>query len=113
MKTLEEIVEAGKFPADSSLGRTFNRDSRGGASEDYKLCKTTKEKEAFRVWWASERLKDMKTREVFSETTSEDTVNVSCGEYLPFKVIWDREGGDEEGFEARSLRTRFSLRGPA
>ena len=48
-------------------------------------------------------------QETFTEMEQEEQVDGSKGTYLCFKRIWDKEGGDAEGYEAFGKPTAFSV----
>ena len=62
----------------------------------------------FRLDWACRRTATFmqKYEHVIKETTSDGSV----GTYVPFKILWDREGNDQAGYEAPSELTESETR---
>jgi hypothetical protein len=90
------------IPCSGKLGRLFNRviaDDPGEAKAYAKLAGHA-EKAAFRQAWARRRLLAKTT----TTTTAKKEVSTHQqrvkGQYVPFKILWDREGSDMAGYKA-------------
>lgn len=59
-----------------------------------KAQRTVADKATFRLNWAKAKLEEIRERKQFKRTWRE--VNTQSGEYLPFAVICQKEGGDDE-----------------
>ena len=97
-KLLQEAAETGSLPSTGLWGQKFARDKNGGKSKVYRELKGFPAKAKFRADWANAEW--TKANQSFAEESEEQCVDGSLGTYLCFKVIWDREGGDAEGYEA-------------
>ena len=86
---MREDIESG-VSSRTALGITFGRANDGGKDPLYKTLKSNSEKRQFREEWAAKRL-DQLTQKVRTTTLSQEQRD--HGEYLPFDVIVDREGG--------------------
>jgi hypothetical protein len=78
-------------PPRKSMGVAFGRDKKGGQSEEYKNKQGHAAKRAFREDWGEKRikvLKETKFKELIYTRSEQEK-----GEYLPFDIIVDREGG--------------------
>lgn len=91
---LKDAMDAGDFVLTSALGQKFQRAFAKGTPhhEHFKAQKTLEAKKNYRIKWASEQYNELQKRKVHE--TAYEQVNTELGEYLPWKVIADREGGD-------------------
>ena len=60
---------------------------------------TREAKAKFRVEWAQREIRNMK--EKFSKVASDKLIHENTGTYEPFAVIWRKEGGDDDAYQAR------------
>ena len=73
-------------------------------AESYKsLGKNYTKQREFRKEWVLDSYKVV--REERMRTTEATAMDVTAGEYLPFKVIVQREGGDEDAIDTTSITT--------
>jgi hypothetical protein len=87
-------------PCSGKLGWQFNRDMKSDPEQSDKYSKLVghQEKARFRRAWASQKLqKIVKTTRKEQSSLHMEQVQ---GTYVPFKVLWDREGGDMAGYKA-------------
>jgi hypothetical protein len=63
----------------------------------YKLLCGHEAKARFRQDWAEVRLEAERKARKVQEQSKEESLN---GHYVPFKVLWDREGSDVSGYKA-------------
>ena len=96
------ILENKEIPPGGKLGVLFHRHHPKGSEKhkEYAKTKGNVAKAAFRKRWAILHVKDAKKRNVIQNAEIEEIVDESCGVYHPFKVIWDKEGGDAAAFKA-------------
>ena len=85
------------------LGQSWARELKGDKNlqKEYSGLPGRDAKKAFRMKWAGEKLEVAKKRCV--KETKEAHEQETLGVYLPFKVVVDREGGDDAAFEASLL----------
>ena len=85
----------------SKWGQRFARSSAADLSE-YKQM-TTNAKQAYRKEWAKVRLQEVQQKKEYVE--SYQRVDSSTGTYVPFFILWKREGGAKDpGALAASVR---------
>ena len=73
-------------------GQRFTRSSDGKSQEYFKM--TQKDKQEFRKDWASKEAKKIKrTRE---RSQAYQRIDETTGEYVPFSILWQREGGHRD-----------------
>jgi len=66
-------------------------------ADSYKLLVGHEAKARFRTEWAQVKLDAERKAMKVKERSQEDSLN---GLYVPFKVLWDREGSDLSGYKA-------------
>ena len=88
------------FPCSGKLGAKFKRDMKQNSSEQktYSELVGHKAKAKFRIAWAAMRMESI-TRTTRKEEEHK-RVELLQGEYVPFKVLWDRQGNDLSGYRA-------------
>ena len=98
---LERAIEEGFVPSNGKLGVKFQRAHPPGSEKHakYMAAKTPAAKQKFRLDWAKEIVETAYAKKS-QQVDSENRIDESTGEYLPFKVIWDREGGDAAAYKA-------------
>ena len=99
-KLLQEAARTGEVPSHGAVGTQFNRDMKNNKERkaEYDKCKTHEQKRAFRKDWVVKKWDSVKAKYEIKETEkSEEGQN---GIYLPFSVIWKKEGKDAEGYQA-------------
>ena len=98
---LEMCLKLRSVKARSAIYQKAMRAAAVKGSEDHKqysACKTPAEKNEWRVAFA-QKTYDMIIQDSTQETSYQD-VDITLGEYLPARKIWEKEGLDQEGFEA-------------
>ena len=98
---LEMCLKLRSVKARSAIYQKAMRAAAVKGSEDHKqysACKTPEEKNEWRVAFA-QKTYDMMIQKSTQETSYQD-VDITLGEYLPARKIWEKEGLDREGFEA-------------
>ena len=98
---LEMCLKCRTVKARSAIYQKAMRAAAVKGSEDHKqysACKTPAEKNEWRVAFA-QKTYDMIIQKSTQETSYQD-VDITLGEYLPARKIWEKEGLDQEGFEA-------------
>ena len=98
---LEMCLKLRYVKARSAIYQKAMRAAAVKGSEDHKqysACKTPEEKNEWRVAFA-QKTYDMMMQKSTQETSYQD-VDITLGEYLPARKIWEKEGLDREGFEA-------------
>ena len=98
---LEMCLRLRSVKARSAIYQKAMRAAAVQGSEDhqqYSACKTPEEKNEWRVAFA-QKTYDKIIRQSTQETSYQD-VDITLGEYLPARKIWEKEGLDQEGFEA-------------
>ena len=97
---LQQCLDAGDLNPRDPLGQQHARSKKkwGGLSEEYKKESDRKLKAKMRL----KLVKDEETRcqEALTNYESEGLTEANDGTYLPFKRVWDEEGGDASAFEA-------------
>ena len=102
-KSLKAAAEAGAAPAHGTLGSAFNRAHPKGSKQKqaYEACQGKKAKELFRKQWA--KLEWDSVQAEFKTLDFESHTDGNKGTYLPFRVVWEREGLDRAGYVAFHL----------
>jgi hypothetical protein len=87
------------FPCSGTVGHKFRRALASDPEMDkaYKLLVGHEAKAKFRAQWAEVRLDAERKARKVKEHSQEDSLT---GQYVPFKVLWDREGSDLSGYKA-------------
>ena len=83
-----------------TCGKIFNRELKNDPSMQnaYSQLVGQQKKQEFRAQWAQQKLEEaQRTCEKIQSHIQEESV---VGTYLPFRRIWDMEGGDQAGLEA-------------
>ena len=89
-----------KIPVRSAQGQKFMRDNPPNSEMGKRYAKAASNgaRKALRLEWAQQVVENAEARLV--QTDQEETVDESVGEYLPFYVIWEKEGKNQAGYEA-------------
>ena len=72
----------------------------------YAKANTQKKKAELRLEWAQEKLENAGIKSFLHQKDEEEHVDESIGEYLPFAVIWTKEGKDAAGYKAEEQQIR-------
>ena len=99
---LKEATDNGAVDAASCLGKKFMREAKQGSKmrQEYDLL-NQHEKAQYRLEWAENKLEQAMNK--YEKITTEEHSEITKARYCPFKVVWDKEGGDEAGYEAAPL----------
>ena len=88
---LEDIAENG-MSAHGKWGLRFSRSAEGQTDEH--KSKSCVEKKLFRQDWAKCKLESVRRKKTRSESWTK--VDTQKGTYVPFVVLWQREGGRDD-----------------
>ena len=91
-KMLEAALAASSCGTHGSFGTRFARAINGTAQKaEYEACPNNAARAEFRKKWAEAELQVLVSK--YQEAKSYEIVDSTIGEYLPFPVIVEREGG--------------------
>ena len=98
---LQAAAASGRFDMRGSVGRMWNKakESDPELAEAYKMVgKSYDAQRNFRHKWAEQKHQEVKAERLKREVSELEDEDI--GDYVPFTVLWQREGGDEAAFMA-------------
>jgi hypothetical protein len=102
LSCLEAAVREQKFSTRSPLGLVFFRTLAASQKQEYAALGNHAQKEAFRLRWAADRLKTVRSTSRREETATSSTG--SNAEFVPLSVLVVREGGWEGPCGAENVK---------
>ena len=99
---LKAEIDSGEIAAGSTVGKSFIREAKPGTKmrEEYDALSLA-DKAEFRMTWAKKKMRNAMVK--YEKKAIEEQTEKVTGRYMPFKVLWDQEGGDDAGYEATQI----------